>query len=138
MRAAWPGSIWLSWNARSLGHSVRRVRQRKMELLMGLARRAQVIMLQEKRMLLMDMRRAMREFSGTHWLVVSGETESSGGVVVLVSKHICDAMPRSVEHVRGRVLEVSFASVGDRLDLFVVHTDCELGNAESRAARRVA
>lgn len=43
-----PESIWLIWNARSLGYSVE-VPRRKMEFVRGLARRAQVIMLQETR-----------------------------------------------------------------------------------------
>lgn len=96
-----PSSVWISWNAQSLVHSVNEVRRCKFEFLRRLVRRAQTVMLQETRMTPTGLRSAPREFSHSHWLAMNGESESIGEVAVLVSKHICEAALQCIKHVKG-------------------------------------
>lgn len=128
---AQPCSIWVIWNARSLGHSVEEARRRKMDFVRALVKRAQIMILQEMHLPTVSMRRAMREFDTTHWLESSGESDSSGGAAIMISKKICKQRPMRVEHVLGRILQVTCSVAEGRLDVFVIH-NFGIGNQEMR------
>lgn len=85
-------------------------------------------------MTIADVHHLFRILSSTHWVAASGGSASTGGVVVLISKAICQCEPVYYELERGRVLQVICMTGGGRLDVFVVHNFGAGGHAMRRVA----
>lgn len=103
-----------------LGHSLCDTRRRQVELI-GMMRIELAFMMQETQMNTNDIWHAFRALADALLIIASGEGASSGDVAVIISKAICEREPVFRESERGRVMHVTCASGGGRLDPFVLH-----------------
>lgn len=96
-----PEMQWATWNARALSHSNAEVRAAKVEFVRKLAAKSAILMLQETHARGYDLLQVLRSVSESHWILSSGESDSTGGVAVLVSRGLSREMPQVVDTSAG-------------------------------------
>lgn len=93
-------------------------------------------MIQETRARELGLRQILRWAEASHWILASGESDSAGGVAILVSRTLSRERPVATEHVRGRVLEARLQDGTGDLALICIH-NYDVGNHEMRRVATV-
>lgn len=126
-----PGTRWAIWNAWALSYSNAGFRNAKVEFVRKLAAKTVFLMLQETRAREYGLRQVLRPTENSHWILASGESDSAGGVAILVAKTVSRTTPTVVEHIRGRIMEVQLRFDVAELALICIH-NYDVGSAEMR------